>query len=118
MSAPIISTATLKSHLTQQVGAFPRDSLDAKWIGFVNNVSTAPATNPAYTTSASFPTITGASPPIDSDNDGMPNSFEQANGLNTANAADRNNIVPSGTYAGYTWLERYLDERHHTITPP
>ncbi|MBB4186208.1 hypothetical protein GGE07_002867 [Sinorhizobium terangae] len=118
LSAPANSTATLKSHLTQQVGAFPRDSLDARWIGFVSNVSTAPATNPIYTTSASFPVITGGSPPTDSDNDGMPNSFEQANGLSTTNAADRNNIVPSGTYAGYTWLERYLDERHQTITPP
>ncbi|WEX74319.1 hypothetical protein PYH37_001724 [Sinorhizobium numidicum] len=118
LSAPVISTATLKSHLTQQVGAFPRDSLDAKWIGFVNNVSTAPATNPDYTSSASFPVITGGSPPIDSDSDGMPDSFELANGLSTTNAGDRNNIVPSGTYAGYTWLERYLDERHHTITPP
>ena len=48
----------------------------------------------------------------------MPNSFEEANGLNPNNAADRNNIVPSGTYAGYTWLERYLDERHQAITPP
>lgn len=118
LSAPIMGTATLKSHLMQQVGAFPRDSLDAQWIGFVNNVSTAPATNPDYTTSESFPTITGPPAPVDSDNDGMPNSFEQTNGLNPTNAADRNNIVPSGTYAGYTWLERYLDERHQTITPP
>ncbi|MBN1414411.1 MAG: Ig-like domain-containing protein [Bacteroidales bacterium] len=50
-------------------------------------------------------TLASGTVPVDSDHDGMPDSWEIANGLDTANAADRNNISPDG----YTMLENYLN---------
>jgi hypothetical protein len=44
--------------------------------------------------------------PVDTDGDGMPDVWEQKNGLNSSDASDRNKI---GT-DGYTMLEKYLNE--------
>lgn len=118
LSVPVVSTANLKADLLRRAGAWPRDTLDAAWVSYAANVATAPAINPAYTTATSYPTMGTGSAGIDSDADGMPNSFENANGLDSADPADRNVVVPGGLYAGYTYLERYLDERHHAVAPP
>ena len=63
------------------------------------------------------PTNVGGTPvynsiaaPIDTDRDGMPDTYEVSKGLNPNNAADRNNIGANG----YTQLEIYLN----TITSP
>jgi hypothetical protein len=53
-----------------------------------------------------WPTLASESAPADSDNDGMPDYWELASGLNTNNATDRN-LVNSVT--GYTKLEEYLN---------
>ena len=42
----------------------------------------------------------------DADQDGMPDAWETAHGLDPNNAEDRNEIAPSG----YTWIEEYLNE--------
>lgn len=42
----------------------------------------------------------------DADQDGMPDAWERAHGLDPDNAEDRNGIAPSG----YTWIEEYLNE--------
>jgi len=42
----------------------------------------------------------------DADQDGMPDAWETAHGLDPNNAEDRNGTAPSG----YTWLEEYLNE--------
>lgn len=42
----------------------------------------------------------------DADQDGMPDAWEEAHGLNPNNAEDRNETAPSG----YTWIEEYLNE--------
>lgn len=52
-----------------------------------------------------WPTLAAEPAPLDTDNDGMPNYWELAVGLNPNNAADRNNIDDSG----YTELEVYLN---------
>ena len=52
-----------------------------------------------------WPSLASETPPVDSDNDGMPNSWEKVNGLDTADAADRNNAGMDG----YTMLEKYLN---------
>ena len=51
-----------------------------------------------------WPTLNATTAPTDSDNDGMPDWWELAVGLNANNAADRNNTDVSG----YTELEVYL----------
>jgi pectin methylesterase-like acyl-CoA thioesterase len=52
-----------------------------------------------------FPTYSSATAPIDSDHDGMPDSWETANGLNPNDASDANGIATNG----YTNLENYLN---------
>jgi pectate lyase len=50
--------------------------------------------------------LTPGTPPADSDNDGMPNGWETARGLNPANGADAVTVRPSG----YTAIEEYINE--------
>lgn len=52
-----------------------------------------------------LPAYYSAPSPTDSDHDGMPDAYENENGLNPANASDRNNFGPDG----YTNLETYLN---------
>lgn len=52
-----------------------------------------------------WPNLQSKSAPADADNDGMPDAYESANGLNSNNAADRAIIAPNG----YTNLENYLN---------
>ena len=77
-----------------------------------NNIDTRAADiNPANDAlRTSFTTAPAA--PVDSDNDGMPNDWELANGLNP-NAQDHNGTglsVAKMGRAGYTNLECYLEE--------
>ena len=57
-----------------------------------------------------MPTYNSTTAPVDSDHDGMPDTYETSKGLNPTNAADGNNIASNG----YTQLEIYLN----SITSP
>jgi pectate lyase len=52
-----------------------------------------------------WPVLHTAEPPIDTDNDGIPDEWEIANGLNPNDPEDRNLVGEDG----YTMLERYLN---------
>lgn len=52
-----------------------------------------------------WPTLVSGTPPVDSDHDGMADSWETENGLDPNNPDDRNNVGPDG----YTMLENYLN---------
>jgi hypothetical protein len=52
-----------------------------------------------------WPVLNSAVVPLDSDHDGMPDSWEIAQGLDVNNAADRNNVGAGG----YTMLELYIN---------
>lgn len=64
-----------------------------------------PHGTPYAQTVDAWPVLSSVAPPADSDNDGMPDAYENANGLNPNNAADRAIIAPNG----YTNLENYLN---------
>ena len=68
---------------------------------------------PYATTVNAWPTLNSETAPVDSDNDGMPDTWEIANGLNPNNALDR------GVFAanGYTNLENYLNSITATTQP-
>ncbi|WP_053991058.1 hypothetical protein [Mangrovimonas sp. TPBH4] len=76
-----------------------RDAVDNRLINQYN------AGNGALASSGIYPTISGGTALTDSDDDGMPNSWEIANGLNPNDASDRNIVQPDG----YTNLEYYLN---------
>lgn len=84
-----------------------RDQVDARLImeltslgrlgQTISNENNAPMNGPG--------TIAGGSAPADTDQDGMPNSWETTYGLNPNNASDRNGDPDAD---GYTNLEEYL----------
>ena len=61
---------------------------------------------------SAWPVLTSLAAPTDTDGDGMPDSWESANGLNPLIAVDGNTVGESG----YTNLERYLNSLVETIT--
>ena len=103
-------TASLRSALTAQVGAFPRDSMDRRLLKYVISNTFDPT--PVDQAGANDPFLISntLSPPQDSDNDGMPDSWELQYGLNPAQQ-DHNgsqlSVALTGI-AGYTNLECYL----------
>lgn len=103
-------TDELVNLLLNTAGAWPRDPMDIRLMRSVatNTIASAPRnTNPAG--DALLPAYVGTAPapPTDTDNDGMPDTWEIAHGLNpnvgNTNAYDLSSV-------GYTDLEVYLQE--------
>jgi pectate lyase len=105
-------TASILDYMGTEAGAFPRDRMDARLMGYViqrtivsDSLHLAPALD-----ALQIPNTTAGILP-DSDNDGMPDYWESAQGLNP-NAQDHNgsnlSLPVTGT-AGYTNLEVYLN---------
>ncbi|MES2590973.1 MAG: T9SS type A sorting domain-containing protein [Bacteroidota bacterium] len=112
---PITYTTTdsVVSYMYKNVGAFPRDSMDRRLTKpFPSGIpNSAPVDSADHFHDAFIlPTFT-PNFPTDTDNDGMPDYWETAHGLNP-NTADHNatnlSLAITGT-AGYTNLECYLN---------
>ena len=103
-------TDQLAQRLLDTAGAWPRDPMDIRLMRSVatNTLSTAPVgSNPAG--DLLFPAFSGSAPaaPLDSDNDGMPDAWEIAWGLDPSVA---NSNAHTLSAQGYTDLEVYLQE--------
>jgi len=90
-----------------------RDTLDARIVADVRNRTGRvidvqggfPHGTPYAQSATAWPVLQSLPAPADTDKDGMPDAWEAANGLNPADAADRNGYRPDG----YTHLEAYLN---------
>jgi hypothetical protein len=84
-----------------------RDSLDARIVEEVRNGTATVGSNGFVScpSDTSLPTLNSATPPADSDHDGMPDEFETACNLDPDDPSDRNDVAPDG----YTMLEKYLN---------
>lgn len=102
-------TDQLRTVLLNTAGAWPRDPMDQRLLQSVatDSIASAPRnTNPAG--DALTPVLTSPpAPPADTDNDGMPDAWEIARGLD-ATVANANARTLSSI--GYTDLEVYLQE--------
>lgn len=95
-----------------------RDTLDQRIVNDVRNrtgriidVQGGYPHGTAYNlTVNAWPTLNATTPPVDTDHDGMPDSWELSHGLNPNDPADRNTY--DGT--GYTALENYLNGVQNT----
>ncbi len=107
----VTPTGTLLGHLAARAGAFPRDAMDVRLAGYLAKPidTRAPAwrgdrgiepTDAFTTAKATTP------PPLDTDEDGMPDAWETAHGLNPK-IADANT---KGCAAEYTAIECYVNE--------
>jgi hypothetical protein len=120
---PIIADAVddLESILTgsQGVGASARLDCNGNWVANRDAVDTRLMSQysagtgsypgpPSWETGSAFgwPTIASGTPCTDTDDDGMPDGWETANGLNPNSAADGNAAAANGS--GYTNLDMYL----------
>lgn len=90
-----------------------RDTLDQRIINNVRNRTGRlidvqggyPHGTPYEQTVNAWPTLASGAAPVDTDKDGMPDSWETSNGLNPNDANDRNTYNAEG----YTMLEVYLN---------
>ncbi len=89
-----------------------RDSYDTSWLNEINTDTRSAITDRPYPT----PTLSTASRPAsyDTDNDGMPDTWETAKGLNP-NVADNNG---NDLDVGYTNLEMFLNQVDDNIAEP
>jgi pectate lyase len=71
-----------------------------------------PHGTPYSTSQSAWPVLSCGPAPTDSDHDGMPDAWEQQNGLNPTDPADRSRIGAGG----YTVLENYLNGLVATVT--
>jgi pectate lyase len=104
--------ASLRTTLTAQAGAFPRDSMDRRLLKYVISNTFDPSPVDQAGANDPFLISNNLTPPQDSDNDGMPDSWELQYGLNP-NQQDHNGSQLSVSLtgiAGYTNLECYLHQ--------
>jgi len=86
--------------------SFPkRDTIDRRLINDVINQTGHSIDSTRHQPEGGWPLLTGPEAPTDTDQDGMPDDWETANGLNPADATDRNLTAENG----YTHLEKYLN---------
>jgi pectate lyase len=95
-------------------GAWPRDATTRRIITETRTRTGGAGLNGPY---ERFATRTDGptSAKFDRDRDGMPDAWERAHGLDPADPADGNKVVPKGAsrddrHAGYTYVEFYLNE--------
>jgi hypothetical protein len=115
------SGRSLVGLLAREAGAFPRDPMDTRLMANPLNGTFAPTAssqNPANDALA-VSWSTAPTPPVDTDGDGIPDAWEQSQGLDPADQSDGNGLDMSPTRLGvdgYTNLEVYLHHRHLEVT--
>ncbi len=102
--APVITHRPKKAYdlVLAQSGCFPRDAVTKR---VVNDVICGTGSWGRKEQADLMEGLTPSKPPLDSDDDGMPDEWEKANGFDK-NEYDADSRTPSG----YTAIEEYLNE--------
>jgi pectate lyase len=100
------SPAQAKNDVLASAGSsYPkRDTIDNRIVNDVLNGTGRSIVSTSTQPEGGWPVLNSVPAPADVDQDGMPDDWETAQGLDPNNAADRNNIRADG----YTQLEAYL----------
>jgi hypothetical protein len=114
------ASSQLRVSLGPTAGALPHDPMDRRLAGPIATGVFDPAPRDAnpYADAYDFDWTVPPAPLTDTDNDGMPNTWESAHGLNPA-VADHNGTqlsLPLTGVAGYTNLEVYLNQLADQLT--
>jgi len=106
---PVTTTSPEQAYIDVLAGAgcsFPkRDTIDNRIINDVINHTGHSIDSISHQPEGGWPLLSSLPAPTDTDQDGMPDDWETAHGLNPAEASDRNLIAGNG----YTQLENYLN---------
>jgi hypothetical protein len=96
--------ASAYTSVLDKAGAFPRDVVTQRVIQEVKDRSGAWG---AHYPNDLFDGLSAGTPPLDSDNDGMPDTWETDHGLDPNDPSDASDPQASG----YTAIEEYINER-------
>lgn len=103
----------LRSYMAENAGAFPRDQMDNRLLGFVaiGNIDQNPIDGVDYYHDAFLTNVDPGAYPQDSDDDGMPDYWENIHGLNAQTQDHNGSELSLGItgISGYTNLECYLN---------
>lgn len=105
------STAALPGVIAARAGAFPRDAMDTRLMGYIQSATLPSLPVDQAAAEDAFTLNPPGSSPSDGDADGMPDYWEAGHGLDP-NMQDHNGTslsVPVTGIAGYTNLECYLN---------
>lgn len=116
--APSINTSEMSEQVAADIvskagATMPaRDSVDTRVVNDFSNNTGKIIDNVIFPDD--FPVFENFNFPSDSDNDGMPDTWETSQGLNPYDNIDANTLVPAGVsekdiHKGYTYLEYYLN---------
>jgi hypothetical protein len=109
-AAPVATDSAQAAYksVLNQAGCFPRDRVTTRTIREVAEGTGKWGRNaPAAPGEAwFFSGLKRATPPADTDNDGIPDEWEDAHGLDKSNSRDHNRILASG----YTAIEEYMNQ--------
>lgn len=97
------ATAAYSSVLAHAGSSFRRDAADTK---VINDVINNTGTTVTGASSVTFPILDSGTAIKDSDRDGLPDDWEDANGLDKTDKRDSPKLSSSGS--GYTNLEEYM----------
>jgi hypothetical protein len=109
-SIPTVSAGTAYANVLARSGALPRDQVDNLVLADVRSLGTAgnlwSHQSSTGLGNSGYGTIAGGTAPVDTDRDGMPDSWELKFGLNPNNAADAGGDFD---HTGYTNVEKYIN---------
>ena len=110
LTAPAVTTSNAfeaYDNVLAQAGATvpARDAVDTRVVSEVESRTGSFIDSPAQV--GGYPAYSGGTAPADTDQDGMSDAWEVANGLNKNDASDRNGDANGN---GYTNVEEYLNE--------
>lgn len=107
-----------------RAGCWPRDRVSKRTINEVKNKTGTWGRNaPLQPTNAWFlEGLTIEKPPLDTDGDGLPDTWEKSHGLNANDPNDAKQIVTAGRskddrHQGYTFIEFYINELADNLVP-
>lgn len=100
-------TENLVEYMLENVGAFPRDAMDRRYMESIRTESFPAVSRELAVENDALLTMGNTPAPLDNDLDGMPDEWESAHGLDPQ-AQDHNEATLSPE--GYTNLEVYLNE--------
>jgi hypothetical protein len=108
IGVPVIDAKQAYDRALTAAGAFPRDKVDQRIVNEVKKGTGNIRRNPG-----TIPEIAEGTPYTDSDGDGMPDSWEKANGTDP----NRNDAWEDVDGDGWTNFDEFLDHAHrHVLT--
>jgi pectate lyase len=96
------NSSQIEDIIIEKVGAFPRDIVSRQSI---TDLQTRTGAWGNFRPANLMDGLTATAPPLDTDDDGMPDTWEKSHGLNANNGDDHTTIMPSG----YTAIEEYIN---------